>query len=127
MVKKLNKRTAGERFKFEVYCIIEHFNEEPIEISNISSGGMFLMTDKPLPSNMELNFKILDSDKNELYEGKGIIRWGTIIKNPNTNTVSRGCGIQFFQIAPINKKQEFIDYLKEVYYKLHGKEYVVGK
>ena len=113
-----------ERFKFEVYCEIKGFNEgEPIEISNISKGGMFLMTNKPLPSNMELEFKILGKDKNELYEGKGLIRWGTIIKNPKTNTMSRGCGIQFLQVAPLNNKKEFYDYLKEVYYELHGKEY----
>jgi c-di-GMP-binding flagellar brake protein YcgR len=123
MVTTKDNRVTGERFKFEIYCIIEDFNDEAIEIKNISSGGMFLMTEKPLPSNLELNFKILDKDQNELYEGVGIIKWGTIIKNPNTNVVSRGCGIQFFQIAPVNQKEEFIDYLRNVYYKLHGKEY----
>ena len=120
---KIDQRKDGERFKFEIYCVIESFNNEPIEISNISSGGMFLMTDKPLPSNLELSFKILDANNNELYEGKGVIKWGTIIKNPKTNMVSRGCGIQFFQISPINKKEEFIDYLRNIYFQLNGKEY----
>ena len=120
------QRRKSERFKFEIYCVIEGYNKEPIEISNISSGGMFLVTDKPLPSNLELKFKILDKDKNELYKGKGIIRWGTIIKNPKTGKVARGCGIQFFQVAPLSGKKEFIDYLKEVYYKIHKKEYEIS-
>ena len=119
----IEQRTSGKRFKFEIYCIIENFNKEPIEISNISSGGMFLMTDKPLPSNLELSFKILDAENNLLYTGTGIIKWGTIIKNPKTNMVSRGCGIQFFEVIPTEKRKAFIDYLRTVYQKLHGENY----
>jgi len=81
------------------------------------------MTDKPLPSNLELSFKILDAENHILYSGRGTIKWGTIIKNPKTQSVSRGCGIQFFEVSPVGKRLEFEAYLRDVYFKLNGKEY----
>lgn len=63
---------------------------------NISKGGTFIKTDRPLPVGTEFLFKLTLPQRNDPFELKGTVMWTNKpaeVQNPEVN--SMGMGIRF--------------------------------
>ncbi len=80
---------------------------------NVSCGGLFIKTDKPLPLNTEivLNFRLPNSYR--LFKTKGLVVW----VSPPGGKKMPGIGVQFREMS-----EEDADYLEKVMEKLTEKE-----
>ncbi len=82
-------------------------------MKNVSRGGIFIKTDKPLPLNteVELNFRLPNSYR--LFKTKGLVVW----VSPPGGKKQPGIGVQFREMS-----EEDAAYLEKVIEKLTEKE-----
>ncbi len=72
-------------------------------MNNVSRGGLFIRTEKPLPLNteVELNFRLPDSYK--VFKTRGLVVWNS----PPGGKKIPGMGVQFREMSA--EDQEIID------------------
>ena len=69
-------------------------------MKNVSRGGLFIRTDKPLPldTEVELNFRLPDSYR--LFKARGLVVWNS----PKGGRKHPGMGVQFREMSEEDKE-----------------------
>ncbi len=96
------KRQAGQRIAASIEIIFQ--NAEPpvcTSILNLSSGGIFIIADNPLPIDSLLSMRFHLPGDPEMMDILGRVVW---IKQRST-AFPAGMGVQFTEIAPVHQEK----------------------
>ncbi len=82
-------------------------------VENLSSGGLFIATQRPLPPGTMLRMEISNPDTRQLIKLKGRVMWDRHVSISSTER--RGMGIQFEDIGATERTriEELIKKLSE--------------
>jgi uncharacterized protein (TIGR02266 family) len=70
-------------------------------ILNLSSGGIFIRTEQPLPVDAELEMRIQLPDDPEVMQLGGRVVW----TKPQSNAYPAGMGVQFIGMPPVYRQK----------------------
>ena len=76
-------------------------------IHNLSKGGIFVSTPKPLPLNSHLKLKLIFQDKDKEIEVEGKVVWENTQKQARQDITRPGMGVKFTKIS--DEAQAMID------------------
>jgi type IV pilus assembly protein PilZ len=79
-------------------------------ITNLSKGGLFIPTEKPLPVHAELDLVLTLPERAEHIQARGRVIWNYDIRK-GTSRVIPGMGIKFVDMSP-DDKQKLADYIE---------------
>ena len=68
---------------------------------DLSQGGLFIQTDKPLKVNETIDLKFSLPDIAKVFEVKGQVRW---VNPESVGGLMKGMGIAFQELSPEDKK-----------------------
>jgi uncharacterized protein (TIGR02266 family) len=96
------KRQTGARVAATIESTFQHAGaEECSSILNLSSGGVFIIADNPLPIDSELSMRFRLPGDEEMLAVRGRVVW---IKQ-RSSFYPAGMGIQFTEISPEHQKK----------------------
>ena len=78
-------------------------------VSNLSKGGLFIATDKPLPVQSELDLVLTLKEEDARIRARGRVIWNYDIRQ-GTSRVIPGMGIKFLDLSP-DDSRKLVDYL----------------
>ncbi len=78
-------------------------------VSNLSKGGLFIATDKPLPVQSELDLVFTLKEEDARIRARGRVIWNYDIRQ-GTSRVIPGMGIKFIDMSP-DDSRKLVDYL----------------
>lgn len=82
----------------EVQITFSDFESFSVQYAeNISTGGMYLRANKPLPANTILHFRLQIKDINQEIIGKAVVVWTKEILD-SSSTQSSGMGLKFLRL-----------------------------
>jgi len=102
-----DKRQSGPRVSAAIEATVQHAGTEVFSsILNLSSGGVFIITDNPMPIDAPLSMRFHLPGDTEIIAVRGRVVW---IKQKSSNFPA-GIGVQFTEISPahLEKIQAFV-------------------
>jgi uncharacterized protein (TIGR02266 family) len=96
------KRLAGTRVAITIGTAFQHEGAEVCSsILNLSSGGVFIIADNPLPIDTQLSMRFHLPGDTEIIAIRGRVVW---IKQ-RSSVIPAGMGIQFTEISPDHQEK----------------------
>jgi len=84
---------------------------------NISAGGIFIATYKPVPIGTRISLSLSLPDEKKI-EVTGTVRWVRDVRNPDESKVSPGIGVQFDELSADAQRsiEEFVEQRPPMFY-----------
>lgn len=85
-----------------------HIMSPDSRITNLSSNGVFIKNDEPLPVNSEINLHIHLPDEHEIMSADARVVWNKTLNGESP----AGIGLQFTNILP-KQQEKLINFIQE--------------
>ncbi|MBN2106203.1 MAG: PilZ domain-containing protein [Deltaproteobacteria bacterium] len=97
------KRQAGARVATSIGTAFQHADADEVcsSILNLSSGGVFILANNPLPIDSQLSMRFHLPGDTEIIDVRGRVVW---IKQ-RSSVFPAGMGIQFTELSPTHQRK----------------------
>ncbi len=112
MTSTLDPPSTREHPRYPVSLRVDYSTRDAFlanHVSNLSRGGLFIASERPLPVNAELDLVLILPGAEARIQARGRVIWNYDIRK-GTSHVTPGMGIKFLDM-PSSDRQRLADYL----------------